>query len=110
MSHSHPEYVGFILQHLTKITLRHWDDAMRQLASQSLRKICEIDLATLGPKVVQESAKLLHSPDTVDIHGGLLALSELACAFKTSDSPVLEEQRKTVWFQLRRYSAFCTQE
>ena len=81
-----------------QITLRHWDDDMRRLASRSLRKICELDLLSLGPEIMKDCARLLHSVDTADIHGGLLSLSELACAFKYSGAMQSEDYRRKVRF------------
>ena len=41
---------------------------------------------------------LLKMPDSGDIHGGLLALSELAAAFRqSSDHDLLEPDRRKVW-------------
>lgn len=76
-----------------KVTLRHWDEDMRRLGSQSLRKICELNVADLGPGMVRECAQLLRSPDAIDVHGGLLALSELACAFENCG---IKENRRQV--------------
>ena len=85
-----------MLQHLTQVTLRHWDDAMRRLGSRSLRKICELNLLSLGPEVMKDCARLLHSVDTTDIHGDLLSLSELACAFEYSDAMQSGDYRRKV--------------
>jgi hypothetical protein len=48
----HIEYRPGLIDHLLSITLRHWDVAMRQLGAKSLRLICEVDLALLGPSCV----------------------------------------------------------
>ena len=39
-----------LLDHLITNTLVHWDQSMRHLGAQSLKSICELDLATLGPQ------------------------------------------------------------
>lgn len=96
----HPEYRESQFSHLLDITQRHWDASMRELGAQSLRLICEIDLLYLGPKGVERAVRykdaaevhqltyrrpqinLLDSIDITDLHGALLALTELASAFK----------------------------
>ena len=74
---------------------------MRRLGSQSLKLLCSLDLDVLGPKAVEKAvsgrllttpdsladgwdrqSKLLQAVDGTDIHGGLLALSEVAAAYK----------------------------
>ena len=69
---------------------------MRRLAAQSLRKVCEMDLEGFVPDIVERLSKSLISIETVDIHGGLLALSELAAALKEHDDgkDALECRRK----------------
>ncbi|KAI0044399.1 TBCD protein [Auriscalpium vulgare] len=94
----HMEYQPFLLDHLVTVTLRHWDPSMRELAAQSLRKICELDLVNLGRKYAYRARELLKMPDTNDIHGALLALTELAYAFSASPlSGELEEQRREIF-------------
>ncbi|KAL1728580.1 armadillo-type protein [Schizophyllum commune] len=78
----HPEYRIFLFDHLLDVTLRHWDAFMRRLGSQSLKLLCLLDLDVLGPKAVEKASKLLQAVDGTDIHGGLLALSEVAAAYK----------------------------
>ncbi|KAH8114535.1 armadillo-type protein [Phellopilus nigrolimitatus] len=79
---AYEEYLQPILEHLLNVTLRHWDESMRRLGARSLRKICEYDMQKLGPQMVEQYSVLLLSIDTADVHGGLLALSELASAFR----------------------------
>lgn len=88
---------------------------MRQIGAQSLKAICELDLVKIGPDAATRAvgvsegvriwwltcsmvqAELLKLPDAGDIHGGLLALTELATAFR--DSPQheqLEAERRKV--------------
>ncbi|KAF7365242.1 TFCD-C domain-containing protein [Mycena venus] len=90
----HVEYRGFLFDHLLNVTARHWDVSMRRLGAQSLRLICRTDLHTLGPLVIARAAKLLESADTADLHGALLALAEIATAYRESSlSPEEQEQR-----------------
>ncbi|KAJ3549188.1 hypothetical protein NM688_g5206 [Phlebia brevispora] len=77
----HVEYRPGLLEHLMAVSLRHWDPAMRRLAAQSLCRICQLDLQILGLQCADRIAQYLTFPDSGDIHGALLALSELAAAF-----------------------------
>ncbi|KAG6896922.1 hypothetical protein C0992_005258 [Termitomyces sp. T32_za158] len=80
----HKEYRIFLLNHVLDVTLRHWDPTMRELGSQSLRSICIENLDVLGPVVIQKATRILDSIDVSDLHGGLLALSEIAIAYHES--------------------------
>ncbi|OCH86383.1 TBCD protein [Obba rivulosa] len=80
----HLEYRTSLIDHLLKVTLRHWDPVMRQLGAQSLRALCALDLANLGPDAAHRASQLLGVPDTGDIHGALLALAEIAAAYRDS--------------------------
>ncbi|KAH7885271.1 tubulin folding cofactor D C terminal-domain-containing protein [Phlebopus sp. FC_14] len=83
----HVEYRQALIDHLISVTLRHWDAAMRQLGAKSLRLICEIDLVLLGPSSISQVAQLLRSVDTTDLHGALVALTELAQAYHKQYGP-----------------------
>ncbi|KAI0657425.1 TBCD protein [Cubamyces menziesii] len=97
----HDEYRPFLIDHLLSVTLRHWDPAMRQIGAQSLRAICELNLVQLGPDAAARAAKLLKVPDAGDVHGALLALTELAAAYHRSpESQVLEPERRKVFAYL----------
>ncbi|KIJ17787.1 hypothetical protein PAXINDRAFT_167765 [Paxillus involutus ATCC 200175] len=92
----HIEYRPGLIDHLLSITLRHWDVAMRQLGAKSLRLICEVDLALLGPSCISRLALLLRSVHTTDNHGGLLALGELSEAYRQS-GPEGDEKRREIF-------------
>jgi len=47
----HPEYRLYLIDHLLNITLRHWDIDIRQLGSQAIHEICQLDLLEIGPIV-----------------------------------------------------------
>lgn len=94
------------------VSLKHWDPTLRQPAAVALRRICEKDLLTLGPvcaaKVVSTTkesvdsvnlgcqAGFLRSIDSNEVHGGLLALAEMADAYKQSKNPSTEIHRLKV--------------
>ncbi|EMD39955.1 hypothetical protein CERSUDRAFT_45983 [Gelatoporia subvermispora B] len=92
----HLEYRPYLIDHLLKVTLRHWDASVRQLGAQSLRGLCELDLLNLGPDAALRASRLLDVPDSGDVHGGLLALAEIAAAYRDYCQPsyLHPEQRK----------------
>ncbi|KAJ7459837.1 TBCD protein [Mycena latifolia] len=90
----HLEYRGFLFDHLLNVTARHWDLSMRRLGSQSLRLICAPHLPTLGPLVIERAAKLLESVDTADLHGALLALTEIAIVYREATVSPEERERR----------------
>lgn len=112
----HTEYRLFLIDHLLNVTLRHWDISMRALGAQSLRLICELDLPVLGPECAHQTVcssspfifaaskvlspgdqvRLLDSADAVDIHGSLLALTELSDAYRHSGDAALDQRRRDV--------------
>ncbi|KAF7797405.1 hypothetical protein EIP86_008600 [Pleurotus ostreatoroseus] len=91
----HTEYRHGLLEHLISISLRHWDPAIRRLAAQSLQRICSLDLKALGLACVDRITAYLTFPDSGDIHGALLALSEVAAAFgEASGDDMIAARRK----------------
>ncbi|TCD65493.1 hypothetical protein EIP91_002577 [Steccherinum ochraceum] len=72
------EYRTVLIDHVLGFTLRHWDPVMRQLGAQSLKEICHRDMSTLAPTIATRLAEYLTFPDSADVHGALLALTELA--------------------------------
>ncbi|KDQ62420.1 hypothetical protein JAAARDRAFT_189747 [Jaapia argillacea MUCL 33604] len=99
----HSEYRPFLIQHLLDVTLRHWDSSMRQLGAQSLRAICDLDLAASGSGAMEKAARLLECTDISDVHGGLLAISELASSYGNSSyGAQFKEQREKAFCYLRK--------
>ncbi|KAJ7505351.1 TBCD protein [Mycena galericulata] len=90
----HQEYRGFLFDHLLNVTARHWDVSMRRLGAKSLRLICGTDLSALGPLVITRAARLLESPDSTDLHGALLALTEVSAAYNESNVAADERERR----------------
>lgn len=76
----HAEYRDFLVDHILNTILRHWDPDMRELGSQSLRLLCQIDPIKLVPRASSQAMHLLDSIDVADLHGSLLALSEICLA------------------------------
>ncbi|KAL5520109.1 hypothetical protein ACEPAG_1769 [Sanghuangporus baumii] len=94
------EYQEAILQHLLRTTLKHWDEAMRRLGAQALKAVCETDIQHNIPRVVDALKTLLLSVDPKDVHGALLALSELAGAISNSDAQGFMQHDKKKIFRL----------
>ena len=102
------DYRDSLFDHVLDVVARHWDPTMRELGSQSLRLICSADPLTLAPQASAKAVNLLFAShvlslnrlqirlldcvDLTDLHGGLLALSELSLACKESkvEDPLLD--------------------
>ncbi|KAG2129100.1 TBCD protein [Suillus clintonianus] len=82
----HLEYRSFLIDHIISITLRHWDVAMRELGALALRRICELDLNTLGLECASKMAGFLNSVDVSDVHGALAALTGISEAYRAQES------------------------
>ncbi|KAJ7250897.1 armadillo-type protein [Mycena haematopus] len=87
----HVEYRAFLFDHLLNVTARHWDVGMRRLGAQALRLICapRTRIWEMGGE-----AKLLESADVADLHGALLALGEIAGAYRESTLPPEEQEQR----------------
>ncbi|OJA17158.1 hypothetical protein AZE42_00195 [Rhizopogon vesiculosus] len=79
----HLEYRSSLIDHLISITLRHWDVAMRELGAQALRRICELDLKTLGLGCASKLAEFLQSVDVAGVHGALAGLTGISEAYRS---------------------------
>ncbi|KAF9077650.1 ARM repeat-containing protein [Rhodocollybia butyracea] len=99
----HMEYRPYLLDHLLDVALRHWDNSMRRAGAESLRRICLVDIETLGPAAIKRCVKLLEATDNSDVHGGLLGLTELASAYKEIYSgEALDSQKRKIFQYLAR--------
>ncbi|KAF8655488.1 hypothetical protein AX16_003046 [Volvariella volvacea WC 439] len=97
------EYRSFLFDHLLDVTIRHWDGSMRQLGSQSLRFICQSDIGVLGPQAIARADKLLDSMDVTDTHGAILALTEIAIAYRSCEpAETVETHLRSVYGHLAR--------
>ncbi|KZO96931.1 TBCD protein [Calocera viscosa TUFC12733] len=93
----HKEYRASLLSHLETVTLRHWDPQMRSLAAAACRRICDLDLSTLGPAVGARQEQLITHPDNSIVHGSLLALANIAESMAQSADPELQAARLQVF-------------
>lgn len=79
-----------LINHLTSVTLRHWDPTMRRLGSQSLQLLCRHDLDNLAGATVQTLTPLLSTGDVSDTHGALLGMIAIAQIYRAT--PPLESK------------------
>lgn len=93
----HLEYRSYLIDHIISITLRHWDVAMRELGAQALRRICELDLRTLGLECASKMAGFLHSVDVSDVHGALAALTGISEAYRAQGSEESASNRQKIF-------------
>lgn len=74
-----------MIENLHNITLRHWDCSIRCLGAQALRKLLEQDSKEMLEDALQRELKELVSLDSVNVHGALVALKEVAEMFGDDD-------------------------
>ncbi|KAI8970360.1 armadillo-type protein [Mycotypha africana] len=81
------EYRYHLIQHLIVITAKHWDKALRVLASKSLGKLVALDpkyfLETVLPYLITNAL----SNDMHVSHGAMLAIAEICMAIYSLDQP-----------------------
>ncbi|KAF5369524.1 hypothetical protein D9758_002666 [Tetrapyrgos nigripes] len=90
----HTEYRTYLINHLLDVSLRHWDFNVRRLGSQSLRLICSQNISSMAVEPIGRCVVLLRSPESSDLHGGLLGLTEIAIGFQEKEAPDIVENRK----------------
>ncbi|KAL4251881.1 Tubulin-folding cofactor D [Abortiporus biennis] len=95
----HDVYRPGLINHLIDVTLRHWDSAMRQLGAQSLGVILQLDPSSLIPSQAARISEYLAFPDLGDVHGALLALTELA---QLCDCSNLQDERRKIFSYLSK--------
>ena len=86
-----------MVDHLFKTTIRHWDEAMRSLGAQALRKLAELDLERNLAEMIARCTSLIRAIDSTDVHGAVLTLTQLSLAILECPSPSsFEGQRQKV--------------
>lgn len=91
-------YRNEMRKYLHNITLRHWDSDMRILGAKALSALVvagtddDLDTSlnvevrlTIDVRLLTAQTRMLSSADPGSIHGGLLALRELASILDQSD-------------------------
>ncbi|KAL9940648.1 hypothetical protein V8E36_000136 [Tilletia maclaganii] len=74
----HDVYRPHLLDHLLTVTISHWDRSMRTLAAAGIRAIVALDFDGQAKHVATRLLEMVSKPDTLSVHGTLLALSQLA--------------------------------
>ncbi|KAH8104609.1 TBCD protein [Cristinia sonorae] len=97
------DYRQALIDHVIGTTIRHWDPNMRELGAQSLREICRLDMGALAPAIAARMAEYLKLPDSIDVHGALLTLTELAAC---CNIPELEPLRRQIFGYLSIIPSF----
>ncbi|OBZ90614.1 Tubulin-specific chaperone D [Choanephora cucurbitarum] len=86
------EYRYHLIQHLALITSKHWDKAMRILASKALYNLVALDpvyfIRTVLPTLIPEAS----NKDMQISHGALLAIAEISSALYHQQQPEITEQ------------------
>ncbi|PLW44532.1 hypothetical protein PCANC_08102 [Puccinia coronata f. sp. avenae] len=72
------EYREAILNHLLEVCVCHWDDGVRELASQSICEIARNAFDQIPSALLSKLESGLQSKDINQVHGSLLTLGELA--------------------------------
>ncbi|WVO16748.1 hypothetical protein L204_104432 [Cryptococcus depauperatus] len=80
----HEVYREKMLQHLHNITLRHWDCVMRVQGALALNSLLKFDSGSIE-KSMQQEIENLSSIDSMNAHGALTALCQIAQLFKCDD-------------------------
>ncbi|OCF59625.1 cofactor D [Kwoniella mangroviensis CBS 10435] len=93
----HKVYRDKMREHLHHITLRHWDTNMRIQGAQALHSILKLGNEVDVQDSLDREIKQLPSLDSVNVHGALLALTQIAETFHESD-----QRRQTIFDALSK--------
>ncbi|KAI1718603.1 tubulin-specific chaperone D [Ditylenchus destructor] len=74
---NYPEYRIPLLSHLCHRKSQHWDEAVRELASDALQRLVQFDVKYTMETVLPELTKRLSDDDPSTKHGTLFAISAL---------------------------------
>ncbi|KAI9310691.1 armadillo-type protein [Dichotomocladium elegans] len=69
-----------MIQHLTSVTIRHWDKAMRVLAAAALNRLVDLDPRYFIDSILPELTSLAVSTNMQESHGAILAVAEICLA------------------------------
>ncbi|KAI8360820.1 armadillo-type protein [Blakeslea trispora] len=86
------EYRYHLIQHLTLVTSKHWDKAMRILASKALYNLVALDPAYFAQTVLPTLIPEAYNKDMQVSHGALLAIAEISLALYNQQQPEITEQ------------------
>ena len=86
-----PEYQRKIIDHVYKIKLRHWDEAIRSLSSNSLYGLASLDPAYIIDAVVPSLLTTSLDPKDIPVrHGSILGLAESVAALGNREDGISE--------------------
>jgi hypothetical protein len=71
------EYTHPLINHLVEHKISNWDSAVRELTSQALNKLTELDPEYMRTKVLPTVMSQVMSSDVTIRHGSVLAIAEL---------------------------------
>ncbi|KAK8845579.1 hypothetical protein IAR55_006295 [Kwoniella newhampshirensis] len=86
----HKVYRDGMLEHLHHITLRHWDSAMRIQGAAALKSLLESGSEEDLDRSLYREVNELPSLDAINVHGALLALTQIARLLTESDKRRLQ--------------------
>lgn len=72
-----PTYTRHLIRHLVEHKLRHWDQAVRELAARALHRLCACDGAYLHDSVLPLLVPACLSRDLCERHGSVVAIGEV---------------------------------
>ncbi|KAJ3277479.1 hypothetical protein HK104_003260, partial [Borealophlyctis nickersoniae] len=75
------EYRRPIFDHIANVSVVHWDQSMRELASKTLGRLAPLDLEYALGSVLKKMIPLGASDDLVVRHGVMLAIGEICLAW-----------------------------
>ncbi|WVF65933.1 hypothetical protein IAT40_000671 [Kwoniella sp. CBS 6097] len=81
----HKVYRDRMREHLHHITLRHWDVAMRVQGANTLRDLLKLAEVADMQESIEREIKELPSLDASNVHGALVALTQISSLFSESD-------------------------
>ncbi|WVQ93564.1 hypothetical protein IAU59_000639 [Kwoniella sp. CBS 9459] len=83
----HKVYRDYMREHVHHIVLRHWDGAMRVQGAQTLRSLLQLGDETDLQNSIQREIKELPSLDASNVHGALVALTQISSLFGDAEEP-----------------------
>uniref|UniRef100_A0A915LY91 Tubulin-specific chaperone D n=1 Tax=Meloidogyne javanica TaxID=6303 RepID=A0A915LY91_MELJA len=86
-----PEYVQPMLDHLVELKCQHWDESIRELASEALQKLAPFDFEYSENELLPKLFKKLNSLDINEKHGAFFAVAGLLEALSVRRDQVLKK-------------------
>ncbi|KAH9807429.1 armadillo-type protein [Melampsora americana] len=87
-------YRESILNHLITVCISHWDNEIRELASQSVGKIASYSIDQIPEPILQIMAVDIDSKDMNKVHGTLLTLAQIGKLYHHESSSSSKVRQK----------------